>query len=151
MRDFCAPAAVFFLQRVAELASEATSHGSDSALSYRAFFNYIGSVNDNAPVDTKTVTEVYQVRAVVASAVAVAVVVPQSRRYVRTVPPQLKTQRSVLQIADLHLFMFMFHSTGEKKSLMQMMRWLFSSVVSIYLLLFFVVLVFFCLFPSRRT
>ncbi|CAM9357091.1 unnamed protein product [Ectocarpus sp. 6 AP-2014] len=47
-------------ERVAELASEATSHGSDSVLSYRAFFNYIGSVNDNSPVDTKTVSEVYQ-------------------------------------------------------------------------------------------
>ncbi|CAN0173127.1 unnamed protein product, partial [Ectocarpus fasciculatus] len=47
-------------QRVAELASEATSHGSDRALSYRAFFNYIGSVNDNSPVDTQTVSEVYQ-------------------------------------------------------------------------------------------
>ncbi|CAM9840055.1 unnamed protein product [Ectocarpus sp. 4 AP-2014] len=47
-------------ERVAELASEATSHGSRSVLSYRAFFNYIGSVNDNSPVDTKTVSEVYQ-------------------------------------------------------------------------------------------
>ncbi|CAM9667713.1 unnamed protein product [Scytosiphon promiscuus] len=47
-------------ERVAELVASVTPHGSEAAMSYRAFFNYIGSVNENAPVDPKTLTDVYQ-------------------------------------------------------------------------------------------
>lgn len=53
---------VVSVQRVAELVASVTPHGSETAMSYRAFFNYMGSVNENSPVDAKTVTEIYQVR-----------------------------------------------------------------------------------------
>eukprot|EP00752_Nemacystus_decipiens_P001301 g1292.t1 len=47
-------------EEVAELAAAVTAHGSDSTLSYRAFFNYIGSVHYNSPVDVVTLSTVYQ-------------------------------------------------------------------------------------------
>lgn len=46
---------------MAELVASVTAHGSEQAMSYRAFFNYMGSVSDNVPVDAKTLTDVYQV------------------------------------------------------------------------------------------
>lgn len=45
---------------MAELTAAVTAHGSDRSLSYRAFFNYIGSVHHNCPVDVDTLNKVYQ-------------------------------------------------------------------------------------------
>lgn len=45
---------------MAALAAAVTAHGSDTTLSYRAFFNYIGSVQHNSPVDVDTLSSVYQ-------------------------------------------------------------------------------------------
>lgn len=37
-----------------------TTHGDSTTLSYRAFFNYMGSVTHNSPVDGNTIRDVYQ-------------------------------------------------------------------------------------------
>eukprot|EP00903_Cladosiphon_okamuranus_P007222 g7010.t1 len=47
-------------EETADLAAAVTAHGSDTTLSYRAFFNYIGSVHYNSPVNVSTLTDVYQ-------------------------------------------------------------------------------------------
>ncbi|CAM9183166.1 unnamed protein product [Pylaiella littoralis] len=47
-------------QSVKELAAAVTPHGSETALSYRAFFNYMSSVIHNSPVSPERLSSVYQ-------------------------------------------------------------------------------------------